>query len=103
MADGARVEAWNHTASIVATLINTRAFRKGAAVSPAQMHPYAKSLPKRKLSREESRRRLHEMVGIKPKDLEKLRKRHARNSTHANDSAGKVEPDGRGPDDGGAG
>jgi len=33
-------QQWNHTSTILATLFNTRAFRKGPAVKPQQLHPY---------------------------------------------------------------
>ena len=41
MAEGRRREDWNHTASIIAALINSNPFRKPGAkpVSPQEIHP----------------------------------------------------------------
>jgi hypothetical protein len=33
---------WNHTAAVLAMLVNTRAFGKGKQARPEQFHPYLK-------------------------------------------------------------
>src|SRR5690606_22134162 len=61
MAEGKQSEAWNHTANLLATHWRIAAGKRGRNIKPSQFHPFAKGL-KRRLSRDESRARLNEMV-----------------------------------------
>ena len=49
MAEGRQREAWNHTASIVAAVLNTDALRDRVqgwkSVSAAELHPFAEAQP----------------------------------------------------------
>jgi hypothetical protein len=65
MAEAKQCDDWNHTASMLAMLVNTAFGKKGQPVTGAKFHPFAKDKPKKRLSREESRRLLNQMVGIK--------------------------------------
>lgn len=44
MAEGRKIELWNHTSSIAATLINVNRDPKKPAVSAEKLHPFAKKL-----------------------------------------------------------
>lgn len=69
MAEGRMNEAWDHTSAILAYLINTMPFKKSKKiVSPEQMHPFVlkrkKESVSRRLSREESIKRLNQIWGV---------------------------------------
>jgi hypothetical protein len=93
MAEGKQKEAWNHTASLLAMLVNTAFGKKGRPVEAGKFHPFEKQQPRARLSREETASRLNEFVGLK---------RHGRNPTPPGKRPQSLEPDrAGGHDDGG--
>jgi hypothetical protein len=63
MADGRREDQWNHTAYVLAMLVNTAANKKrGTRARPADFHPFMRR--EKKLSRQESREALADLFGV---------------------------------------
>lgn len=70
------METWNHTSSIVSTILNARqGVKRRHMVSAAKVHPLAKSI-KTRLSREATAQRLTEGFGID--NTRKRRRRYAK-------------------------
>lgn len=66
MAEGKQTESWNHTSQVLAMIANCRPFLKQKhVISAAKFHPFAKLMPKKRLSREDSRKRLDAAFGVK--------------------------------------
>jgi hypothetical protein len=65
MVEAKQFDDWNHSSSLIATLIKINSAR-GKSVDIQKIHPLARKFQrsKRRLTREESYRRLHEAIGI---------------------------------------
>ena len=94
MVEAKQCDDWNHTASLIAWIVKVQVGKKARKLEAKHFHPFAGTRTvKRKLSKDESVARLHQMVGLTD----------GRNSTHTDDGGGEMEPDGRGDDDDGRG
>ena len=80
MAEGKQREQWNHTAALLAQLENTAFGKKRPYATANSYHPFAKELPKRRLSREESIQRLNSVI----KKQKKKKDRGARSEERDN-------------------
>ena len=59
---------WNHTAQLMAMMVNTAMkAKKTRLFQPREFHPFAKEMPKKRMTKEQTRNTLRSMAGARLK------------------------------------